>query len=189
MTWPLDGEPASRRERKRVFQESNPQDREPVPSASAPVSTGLALVGFVGLCLLVGAAAGALTEASVRTWYLTLVKPPFTPPNWVFPWVWTPLYVMLGVSGWLAWRRAGASRPVRLWGWQLLANALWNPAFFGLHRPDLAVLVLAAMLVLTVATIRAFLAASRPAALLLVPYLLWLLVAAYLNLGIWWLNA
>ncbi len=179
----------SRYERTRVFQKSEPPDRDSVPSSSAPVSPGLALVGFVGLCLLVGASAGALTEAGVRSWYLTLATPPFTPPNRVFPAVWTPLYVMLGASGWMVWRRVGASRPVRLWGWQLLANALWNPAFFGLHRPDLALAVLAAMLVLTVLTIRVFAEISRGAALLLVPYLLWLLVAAYLNIGIWWLNA
>jgi tryptophan-rich sensory protein len=136
----------------------------------------------------VAAAAGALTEAGVRSWYLTLHRPPLTPPNWVFPVVWTPLYVLLGVAGWLVWRRAGAAPSVRLWGWQLLANALWNPAFFGLHRPDLALAVIAAMLVLTAATLRAFLRVSRPAAALLLPYLLWTGFAAYLNAGFWWLN-
>ncbi len=152
------------------------------------MSPALALVGFVGLCLLVGAAAGALTASSIRTWYLTLTQPPLTPPAWAFAPVWMALYVVIGVAGWIVWRRAGAARPVRLWGWQLLVNALWNPAFFGLHRPDLALVVIAAMLVLTALTIRSFVGVSRTATWLMVPYFAWTCFAAYLNAGFWWLN-
>lgn len=172
----------------RVFQNIDPRDGEPAPGSSAPVWPALALVGFVGLCLLVGAAAGAVTSASVRTWYLTLVQPPLTPPNWAFPPVWMALYVLIGIAGWLVWRRVGATPALRLWGWQLLANALWNPAFFGLQRPGLALAVIAAMLVLTALTIRAFAGLSRPAAWLMLPYLAWTCFAAYLNAGFWWLN-
>lgn len=148
----------------------------------------LALVGFVGLCLLVGAAAGAVTGTSVDTWYPSLKRPPLTPPNSIFAPVWITLYVMVGVAGWLVWRRVGATRPVRLWGWQLLANALWSPAFFGLRRPDLGLLVIAAMLVLIPLTIRAFARVRPTAAWLMAPYLAWTLFAAYLNTGFWWLN-
>lgn len=172
----------------RVFQNVDPHDRDWFPGSSTPFSPSLALVGFVGLCLLVGAASGGLTANSVRTWYLTLAAPPLTPPGWLFAPVWAALYVMIGFAGWMVWRRAGSARPVRLWGWQLLANALWTPAFFGLHRPGLAMAVILAMLVLITLTIRAFLRVSRLAAWLMVPYLAWTLFASYLNAGFWWLN-
>ena len=66
----------------------------------------LALVGFVGLCLLVGAADGSIVAGPSRGWYLSLNRPPGTPPNWLFAPVWTGLYAMIGVAGWLVWRRA-----------------------------------------------------------------------------------
>jgi tryptophan-rich sensory protein len=150
-----------------------------------------ALIGFIGLCVLVGVTAGTVTATSVQSWYNFLRQPPLAPPNWLFGPVWSTLYVLIGTSGWLIWCR-GATQPVRhalrLWGWQLLANALWTPAFFGLRSPPLGLAVLLALLVLVSLTIRAF-AAIRPlAAGLLVPYFLWGGFATYLNVGIWWLN-
>jgi translocator protein len=120
---------------------------------------------------------------------LSLTAPPATPPNWVFAPVWTGLYVMIGLSGWLIWRRSGAAHPLRLWGWQLAANALWAPAFFGLHNPPLALAVMLVLLVLIGATIHSFARLNRTAAWLLVPYFAWTGFAAYLNAGFWWLNA
>jgi len=148
----------------------------------------LALIGFVGLCLLVGAADAAISSHAIRHWYLSLTPPPGTPPNWVFGPVWSTLYVLMGVSGWLTWRRCGASQPVRLWGWQLAANAVWTPFFFGLHNIALAMLDIVVLLVLLVLTIRSFARIQRAAALLLLPYLAWTIYAAYLNAGFWWLN-
>lgn len=148
----------------------------------------LALIGFIGLCLLVGAAGSALTAESVRGWYLTLNRPPGVPPNWAFPVVWTTLYVMMGSAAWLAWRQPLHRPALMLWGWQLLANALWTPAFFGLQSPRLGLLVLAVLVPLIGLTIRAFLPLDRRAAVLMLPYLLWTLYATYLNLGFWWLN-
>lgn len=153
-----------------------------------PFSPTLALIGFVGLCLLVGTASGGVTAHAVRTWYLSLTRPPLTPPGWVFGPVWTVLYVLIGIAGWLAWRRNGAGRAIRLWGWQLLVNALWSPAFFGLHQPGLALAVIAVMLLLIALTIRAFFRLSRRAAWLMAPYFAWTCFAAYLNAGFWWLN-
>ncbi len=96
----------------------------------------------MGLCLkLVGAADGSVAAGASRAWYLSLNHPPGTPPNWVFAAVWTGLYAMIGVSGWLAWRRSVGTRPLRLWGWQLAANACWTPAFLGLRSPSLALAV------------------------------------------------
>ena len=129
-----------------------------------------------------------MTARSIHGWYETLRAPPGTPPNWVFAPVWTTLYVMIGVAGWLVWKRLGAARPLRLWGWQLAANAIWAPAFFGLHSPPLAMGVMVLLLTLTALTIRSFRRVQRYAAMLLVPYGLWCLYAAYLNAGFVLLN-
>jgi tryptophan-rich sensory protein len=129
-----------------------------------------------------------MTARAVQTWYTTLRAPPGTPPNWVFAPVWATLYVTIGVAGWLVWKRLGAARPLRLWGWQLAANALWAPAFFGLHSPSLAMSVMVVLLLLLGLTIRAFLWVHRPAAVLMVPYGAWCLFAAYLNAGFLLLN-
>ena len=148
----------------------------------------LALAGFIGLPLLVGAAGGAVTADAVRGWYLTLARPPGVPPSAVFPVVWTTLYIMMGLAAWLAWRRPAPWPALRLWGLQLLANALWSPAFFGLHSPTLGLVVLAALLPLIVATILAFRRLDPRAAALMLPYLLWTLYATYLTAGFRWLN-
>lgn len=145
-------------------------------------------MGFVGLCLLVGAAGGSVTASSVRGWYLTLARPPGVPPNWVFPVVWTTLYIMVGTSAWLAWRQPGHQRALRLWGWQLLLNAFWTPAFFGLQSPALALAIILPLLGLIVLTVRAFWTLDRRASLLLLPYGLWCGYATYLNGGFLWLN-
>jgi len=153
-----------------------------------PVSSVLALVGFVGLCLLVDVVGGTMTAHAVPRWYATLHAPAGTPPNWLFASVWTVLYLMIGTAGWLVWKRRGPSRPLRLWGWQLAANALWAPAFFVAHSPALALGVITAMLVLTGLTICAFRRINRIAAVLMVPYFVWCLYTAYLTVGFLLLN-
>jgi len=172
----------------RVFQQTGPEEWGSYPGSSTPVSPLLALVGFVGLCLLVGASADALVASTVHTWYPSLTRPPGTPPVWAFGPVWTGLSVMVGVAGWLVWRRCGAARPLRLWGWQLAANALWTPAFFGLHSPPLGLAVMAVLLVLIGLTIHSFFGLRRAAVWLMLPYLGWTIFTAYLNAGFWWLN-
>jgi benzodiazapine receptor len=152
------------------------------------VSPALALVGFVGLCLLVGAVGGSMTAQAVRGWYPALIQPPGTPPTVVFGPVWSVLYILIGTAGWLVWKRRGASRPLRLWGWQLAANALWAPAFFGLHSPRFAMGVMLVLLALIALTIRAFLPIRRLAGWMMLPYFIWCLFAAYLNAGFWILN-
>lgn len=153
-----------------------------------------ALVAFVGLCLLVGAAGGAVTAPAVRGWYLSLMRPPGTPPDWLFAPVWTTLYVLMGVAAWLVWRVTRGDMLVRgqtalrLWGWQLLANAVWSPVFFALHSTGAALAIILAMLILIALTLRAFLRIEPWAGALLVPYLAWVGYATYLNAGFWWLN-
>ena len=154
-----------------------------------PISPVLALVGFVGLCLLVAAVDGSITLRAIPHWYQTLRAPAGTPPARVFAPVGTTLYVMIGVAGWLVWRRLGAAPPLRLWGWQLAANALWAPAFFGLHSLALAMGVIIVLLLLVALTIRAFRRIHRIAAILMIPYAAWCLYAAYLNAGFLFLNS
>jgi benzodiazapine receptor len=145
-------------------------------------------VGFVGLCLLVGVSGAALTAGSVHSWYPALHRPPGTPPDWLFAPTWTTLYVLIGIAAWLVWQRGGPTRVLRLWGWQLAANALWAPVFFGMRSLPGGLVVLVMLLVLAAATIAGF-ARLRPlAAWLMAPYLAWCCYAAYLNAGFWWLN-
>lgn len=171
----------------RVFQTVEP------PSRRARRASLLALVGFLGLCLLVSFANGAVTAGSVNGWYRTLVRPPLSPPDWLFAPVWTALYVTIGVSAWLVWRRVdvGSHRKrsaLRVWGWQLLANASWPAAFFGAQSTGLGLLVIFILWSSIAATMLVFWPVRRAAALLLVPYLLWVSFATYLNAAFWWLN-
>ena len=150
----------------------------------------LALAGFVGLGLLAGAVGGGITVANIPTWYAHLPHPPGTPPDWVFGPVWTTLYILMGIAAWRVWSTGSdtSRAALRLWGWQLLVNAIWTPAFFGLHSPALALAILLLLLVLIGRTIAAFSAHDRLAATLLVPYALWSCYATYLNAGFLWLN-
>lgn len=171
-----------------VFLNPEPNDRGSQPSSSRPFSPALALAGFVALCALVGISDAAVTATSVGTWYASLHAPLGTPPKWVFGPVWAALYAAMAVAAWLAWQRIGASRPLRLWGWQLIVNALWTPAFFGLRNPPLGFAVLAVLVVLVAITTRVFWRVRRAAGWLMLPYLAWACYAAYLNAGFWWLN-
>ena len=153
----------------------------------------LALIGFVGMALLVWAANGAVTASSVRGWYDSLQAPPGTPPPWLFAPVWTALYPTMGIAAWLVWRRidVGAERKrasLRVWGWQLLVNAMWSPAFFGLHRLGLSLAVIGVLFAAILATTVMFARLQRVAALLMLPYLAWVGYATYLSAGFWLLN-
>lgn len=155
----------------------------------------MALVGFVGLYLLVAAADATVTAAGLRTWFLSLTPPPGTPPVVLFGPVSTAFDLMMGTAAWLVWRRphpargsAGTRAALKLWGWQLLLDAGWTPAFIGLHSPGLALVVIVPLLALIGLTIRAFARIHRPAAALLLPYALWMCYGGYLIAGFFWLN-
>ncbi|MDZ7810873.1 MAG: TspO/MBR family protein [Arhodomonas sp.] len=135
------------------------------------------------------AASGAPTPPG--EWYAALSKPPGTPPAWVFPVAWTLLYVMMAVAAWLVGRRVTLETglPVLLpFIAQLGANGLWSVLFFGWQRPVMALLDLLVLWGLVVLCIHRFRRVSVPAAALLLPYLLWISFAAYLNAGIVVLN-
>lgn len=124
-------------------------------------------------------------------WYRRIIKPDWTPPDWLFGPAWTLLYVLIGVAVYRVARRDSPHTPAALtWFFlQLVLNALWTPLFFGLHRPDLALACIAALWLAIVGTMRAFARVDRGAAGLLVPYLLWVSFASALNAAIWYLNA
>ena len=151
----------------------------------------LALVLFVGLCLGVGALGAAVTDTSLSTWYPTLVKPSFNPPNWVFGPVWTTLYVLMAIAAWRVWRttdRDTARGPLALFVLQLAVNLGWSVAFFGLRDIGLAVAVIIALDFLVLMTALAFRRIDRLAALLLLPYLAWIAFATVLTIALWRLN-
>jgi translocator protein len=141
----------------------------------------------------VGIVSGLWTASSVKTWYPTLRKPPYRPPNWLFAPVWTTLYAMMSIAMYTVAEKDGADRSVVriskvLWGMQLVFNFLWSYLFFGRRSPFLALIDIAFMWVAIVLTTIAFAKVSRRAALLMLPYLLWVSFASLLNFDIWRLN-
>jgi benzodiazapine receptor len=146
----------------------------------------LALLGFILLTFL-APAAGAFTPPG--EWYQTLNKPSWNPPPWIFGPVWTLLYLGMAVAAWLVWNRAGQGHALRLYIVQLALNAAWTPVFFGAHEMGAAFLVIVSMWIAIFLTQRAFQTVSRPAGLLLVPYLAWVSFASVLNFTLWRLNS
>lgn len=148
----------------------------------------LKLVISIGLCLSVGYIAGMFTSTSVDTWYPTLVKPSFTPPDWVFGPVWTILYIMMGIALYRVWNSSHNKVAITFFILQLALNFLWSFLFFGLKNPLLAFLEIVSLLVMIALTLWHFYPISRAAAFLLIPYLLWVGFASVLNFHIYWLN-
>jgi tryptophan-rich sensory protein len=147
----------------------------------------------VAICLAVGYGSSLVTQSSITTWYPTINKPSFNPPNEVFAPVWTILYVMMGVSAGLVWSKMEAV-PVlvkkALWVFviQLILNALWSFLFFGLQNPFLALVEILLLWVMIFETIKLFKPIDALASKLMIPYLLWVSFAMILNGSIWWLN-
>ena len=148
----------------------------------------LGLTAFVVLCFGVSVLGGRATLPALAEWYPALRKPPWTPPGWVFGPVWTLLYPVVAVAGWMAWREGRARFGPLLFLLQLALNALWPWLFFAERRLDLALACIVALCLAILGTIVAFWRSSRGAAILLVPYLAWVGFAAALNHAIWRLN-
>lgn len=150
----------------------------------------LALIPFLAICLGVGGLGAIVTEKGVRTWYPTLRKPPGTLPQWVFGPVWTTLYVLMAVSAWLVWRdyRWGARAALFIFLAQLALNVAWSGIFFRARRPGFALFEILILWLAILFTIFVFYPLNAVSACLLLPYLLWVTYATYLNFGIWRLN-
>lgn len=142
----------------------------------------ISLFVFIGLAV-VTAMTGILFQPG--EWYKSLDKPSWTPPDWLFGPVWSVLYLMMAVAGWLVWSGIGMSAALVLWGLQLVLNGMWSWLFFGRRRMDLA-FVDVVFLWLSIAGFILVVATSIPvAALLFAPYLLWVTIASALNLSVW----
>src|SRR5580765_573739 len=146
------------------------------------------LGGLIGWLLVAFAAAavGAVASVDAASFYAQLSKPSWAPPAGVFGPVWSALYTLMGIAAWLVWRSPGGRGvALGLCVAQLAANALWSWLFFAWHRGALASVEVLLLLALIVATVAAFWRASRLAALLLVPYLLWVSFASALTWAVW----
>jgi len=139
----------------------------------------------ITILVFVTASSGALFKPG--EWYETLRKPPWTPPNWAFPVVWSVLYIMIAYSGWLVWQ-AGLTIAIWLWVAQLVCNGLWSFFFFGRKMMRAALVDMALMLIFISAYIAFTLPVLPLAGLLFVPYAIWVIIAGTLNYSVLRLN-
>lgn len=144
-------------------------------------------------CLVVGYLSGMVTRESITTWYPTLVKPFFNPPNWIFAPVWTALYIMMGFAGGIVWTKVDqdektVKKAFLFFIIQLGLNALWSFIFFYLHNPLLAFIEIIILLLVIFETYTQFKKIDKIAGYLFIPYLCWVSFAMILNASIWWLN-
>jgi translocator protein len=150
------------------------------------------IVITVSTCLVIGFLTSFATQSSVNDWFVSLNKPSFNPPNWIFAPVWTILYVMMGIAAGLVWAKGFHHLWVKTalyhFGFQLLLNASWSIVFFGLKKPFWGLLVIISLLILLVLTIKWFKVVNKTAALLLIPYFLWICFSTILNYKIWEMN-
>ncbi|MCP9749411.1 TspO/MBR family protein [Ferruginibacter sp. HRS2-29] len=150
------------------------------------------LIISIAIPLAVGAVSGYLTMESVQTWYTTLNKPSFNPPNGIFAPVWTTLYIMMGIACFLVWKKdfpqPAKRRALIFYSIQLLLNFLWSFIFFYLHEKGAALAEIILLWIFILLTIISFGKISKPAAWLLVPYILWVSFATVLTYSIWNLN-
>lgn len=144
-------------------------------------------------CLVVGYLSGMVTRESITTWYPTLNKPFFNPPNWVFAPVWTVLYIMMGIAGGLVWNKQetdekNVKTAFKYFMIQLALNAVWSFIFFYLHNPFLALIEIVLLWLMIYETYNQFKKIDSKAGMLLLPYLAWVSFATILNGAVWWLN-
>lgn len=148
-------------------------------------SDWLKLLTCVGVCLFVGALGALATRSSIDSWYIYLLKPRVDPPPWVFGPMWMGLDVLTAVAVFLVWRRGidrrGVNAALATFALQLALNAAWAPVFFGLHSIEGGLLIVLALMFAVGLTILLFTRVAWTPAILLVPYLLWVLFAVYLN--------
>lgn len=151
----------------------------------------LKLIISIAICQIAGAIGSFFTIKSVDTWYQTLNKPSFTPPSWVFGPAWITLYTLMGIALFLVWQERenkDTKSALTTFGVQLLINSLWSILFFGMQNPLLGLVDIVILWTLIILTIIEFIKISKPAGILLIPYLLWVTFASVLNLEIFLLN-
>lgn len=156
------------------------------------INTVCKFVIAIAISECAGIAGSIFTTPSIAGWYAGVVKPAFNPPAWVFGPVWTVLYALMGIAAFLVWNtglgRRGVKIALGIFVGQLLLNTLWSIIFFGLHSLGGALIEIILLWLSIFATIIVFARVSKPAAWLLVPYILWVSFAMYLNYSIYALN-
>ncbi|MBT4824788.1 tryptophan-rich sensory protein [Candidatus Woesearchaeota archaeon] len=150
----------------------------------------LKLVLSIIICQFAGIIGSIFTSKSVSTWYVTLIKPSFNPPSWLFGPVWITLYALMGISLYLVIRDGfvGKEYLLLVFGIQLVLNMLWSLSFFGLQNPLLGFINIILLWVMIIVTMVLFYGVSKPASLLMIPYLLWVSFATVLNYFLMRLN-
>lgn len=156
----------------------------------------LRLLAAVAICEGAGLLGAIFTTPSIPTWYASLVKPSFNPPNWVFGPVWTTIYLLMGISLFVIWttkEKSDKTKEIRRTGLyfffiQLILNILWSIVFFGGHSLIGGLIIIIILWLSILETIKRFSKTNKTAAFLLYPYLVWVSFASILNFSIWWLN-
>jgi tryptophan-rich sensory protein len=148
------------------------------------------LIGAILVCQLAGIIGSIFTFSSIPTWYASLAKPSFSPPNWVFGPVWTTLYTLMGISLYLIYKSKNKLRNPAMvtFAIQLILNAIWSIVFFGLKSPLGGLIIIFLLWAYIANTLLRFYAIDKNAGYLLVPYLLWVTFASVLNYYIFALN-
>ncbi len=144
------------------------------------------------IILFSGAAGTVYTLPQITGWYASLIKPSWTPPNWAFGPIWTTLYVLMGIALFLIWREGLGRKDVKIsiviFAIQLIINVMWSLVFFGGHNIFGGLILIIILWISILINIIVFYQISRPAGLILVPYLIWVTIAAYLNYSVYLLN-
>ena len=150
------------------------------------------LVGSILIPLVIGYLGAIVTLPQISSWYSTLSKPWWSPPNWLFGPIWTTLYVLMGIALFVVWREGIHRRDVRfailIFGVQLVLSLIWSVVFFSLHALFGSFAIVMLLWLAILANIIAFLIISKWAGLLLVPYIIWVSIASYLNYSVYLLN-
>ena len=148
----------------------------------------MALVVALVIPQFIGGIAGAATARSTREWYPQLTKPWYTPPSWLFGPAWLVLYVLMGVASWrvwlVGWGEPGVALALTVYAVHLVLNGAWSILFFGMRRPDIALVEVVFLWLGVLASLMLFARVDATAGLLLIPYLAWVSFAAILNRGI-----
>lgn len=142
------------------------------------------LVIAIIFCELAGVLGSVFTAPAINSWYVSLAKPSFNPPNWVFGPVWTALFLLMGIALFLVWNSKSHGQSLRVFVLQLILNVFWTVIFFGLENPFLALIEIGLLWLSIIWTVMEFQKVSKTAAYLLLPYLFWVSFAAVLNFSI-----
>ncbi|MFN5382411.1 MAG: TspO/MBR family protein [Alphaproteobacteria bacterium] len=151
----------------------------------------ISLIIWILALIVIGSIIGSLTKPEISTWYSTLNRSTLTPPNYVFPIAWTILYGVIGACGWLIWRAPffdNLKLIKLLYVVQLILNWSWTPLFFHYHLTGFSLMILSFMDIIVGILMLLAHPKVKTVSLLMIPYLLWILFASYLNFYIWWYN-